>query len=233
MTKFELIENLCTGYSTQSKTANQFWLALIISSVIALTGRIESKGMPTDSLIQLPFTLGGVNAADFYTISIILISVLLIAFDAAMIQAIRARMLIQKGIEQLEPKYIHGIHIQDYVDSRLAPTYNRVAPIAQFLSGKKQFFEPGVKQGALAKRVGVVFYFLLKAITYFLMYGIPLFAVCRCWNTLKQTTEPGQLQIPELVLGIVILFAIISTVILLWGDIRYLYRVIKRIKSGS
>src|SRR4051812_22718540 len=38
LSEIQLIEKLADGYSTQSKMANQFWIALLISSIIALTG---------------------------------------------------------------------------------------------------------------------------------------------------------------------------------------------------
>jgi hypothetical protein len=226
-----LIEKLCTGYSTQSKTANQFWLVLIISSIIALTGYPVAQIGSTDKLIKLPFTLGDVNPIDFYSISAVLVSVLLIAFDSAMIQAIRTRMLIQKCIEDLDDKFIDKVHIQDYIDSTLMPTYNRVAPISQFILGKKQFLEDANKQNNTIKFAGIVLYVLLKTTTFILMYFIPLLAVRKCWLFLINTEHHGQLQIPDFILTLIIMLALISTLVLFIGDLKYLCRVIKRIQK--
>lgn len=228
-----LIEKLCAGYSTQSKTANQFWLVLIISSIIALTGYPVPQIGTTDKFIKLPFTLGDVNSIDFYSISVVLISVLLIAFDSAMIQAIRTRMLIQKCIENLDDKFIDKVHIQDYIDSTLMPTYNRVAPISQFILGKKQFLEDVTKQNRLIKAIGIVLYVLLKTTTFILMYFIPLLAIRKCWLFLINAKDYGQFQIPNFILISIIMLALISTLILFVGDLKYLCRVIKRIQKKA
>ena len=114
MTQDDLLKKLSEGYSIQSETANKFWLALIVSCIITITGRPDIKS----SLIDLPFTLGKVNSADFYTIMIILVCTIIIAYASAMIQAIRARKLIQKILDNVDEKdkFTNNVHIQDLVD---------------------------------------------------------------------------------------------------------------------
>jgi len=227
MEQVKLIEKLAAGYSTQSKTANQFWLVLIIASIIALTGKAG-----VENLIELPFTLGKVDIYDFYSVSTILISVLVIAFTSAMIQTIRTRMLIQKEIESIAAKdrFIGQIHIQDYLDSILTPTYNRVGPISQFLLGRNQFL--GQKRpNKFLRAVGVILYSVLKLSTFFFMYFVPVIAMFKCYGNLKSIAGGIASPIISCFLIILIALSLISILILFVGDVRYLARVVKHLRN--
>lgn len=225
MDSIELIKVLSEGYSKQSKTANQFWLVLIIASIITMTGSVND-----DNMIELPFTLGTVVPKDFYSISMVLISVVSIAYTSAMIQAIRTRMLIQTAIEELmkSQTFFSNIHIQDIVDSILSPTYNRVAPISQFILGKNQFLGQGPQKNHV-RWAGIVLYVFFKLCGFISMYLIPLLAVVKCYDYLIEHGTENTINLPFAVIIFLVILALISIVILLVGEIRYLGRVILKI----
>lgn len=227
MQERELIKDLSEGYSAQSQTANRFWVLLIVASIVTLTGRAEKDS----GLIELPFTLGKVSIIDFYSIMIILISVLSIAFASAMIQAIRARKLIQNVIDSIPElnRYIGGIHIQDIVDVTLKPTFNRVAPIAQYLHGKDQFFDGKKKPGT--KIVAVVVYTFLKVITFIFIYLIPFYSINKGLTAINSESAGTSFIFPKFLLIILIALAILSSLILFFGDLKYLVRVNNRIRK--
>ena len=221
----DFISKLSEGYSTQAKTTNKFWLVLIIASIIALVGRLDDK-----QLIELPFTLGKVQPTDFYTITIILISVVTIVFSAAMTQTMRTRLLIQKAIDDLPESelYIGKIHVQDYFDSMVSPTYLRVAPISQFMLGKNQFFGTG-KQNKLIRSLATILYILLKSTTFVFLYIMPAFAVKKCWENKIIGASNQTLHIPDFYLIILTGLAAVCMIIMFIGDIKNIFGVTKRI----
>jgi hypothetical protein len=227
MTPIDIVEKLAVGYSTQTKRANQFWLVLIIASTITLTGHIDRE-----NFVQLPFTLGSVIPSDFYSICLVMISALLVAFTSAMIQALRSRMLIEKCINKMveSEKFMGEIHIKDYLDSIVTPTFSRVAPIPQFILGKNQFLGEG-PQNKLSKTLGICLYFLLKIATFTFTYFIPFIAINVCWKYLVKNPKSGVVVMPDwLIIGI-LLIASICTIIIFIGEIKYLIRVLKRLNK--
>lgn len=221
----EFIVDLSTGYSTQAKTTNRLWIVLIIPSIIALVGKIDDK-----NLIELPFTLGKVPAPDFYFVTIVIICVVIIVFSSSLTQTLRTRMLIQKAIENLKEKdlYIDTIHVQDFIDSIVTPTYTRVAPISQFMLGKNQFFGKGEPNKQL-KRVATIFYIILKFVTFIFLYFIPVSAVLKCWKNLDLISPNSTFHVSRLVILFLVLLAVITFVILLIGEIKHIYRVSRKL----
>jgi hypothetical protein len=283
LSEIQLIEKLADGYSTQSKTANQFWIALLISSIIALTGTgtistttkatepakmdtahitntITAPAAVTDTtfaaktgagpakadavpikkkekkLWKLPFSLGEVSSDNFHLICIILIITLLIAFSSAMLQAIRVRMLIQKCINRMDKddQYIHGVHIQDYVDSILTPTYNRTGPISMFILGK---FKGEGTPGKIAKKISYVLYKAFKYYSFLFIYFLPVFSIIKCITFLYKMDVPDWLQDASLfvqdyfVIPTLVVLGTVSIVILFSGDYSYMRNVKTRIES--
>jgi hypothetical protein len=200
----------------------------MVSCIITITGRPDKES----SLIELPFTLGKVNSSDFYSIMIILICTLSIAFASAMIQAIRARKLIQTIIDGIDEKdkYSDKVHIQDLVDCTLKPTFNRVAPIAQYLLGKNQFFSDR-KPSKKIKLLSTFFYSILKVTTFIFIYFIPVAAVYKSWKALNLDKIGSTIGIPAFLLVTLIILSIIVTVILFYGDIKYFFGVIRKIRK--
>lgn len=228
MTREELIKTLSEGYSVQSETANKFWLFLIISCIITITGKPEKES----GLIELPFTLGKVNIADFYSIMIILICILLIAFASAMIQAIRASKLIRAVINTMseQDKFHYKVHIQDLVDCTVKPTFNRVAPVAQYLLGKNQFLGDAKPRKDI-KLFSSIFYSFLKITTFIFIYIIPIFSIYKSWTGLSLHRNELTIHIPVFFLLVLVVLAAIATIILLVGDVKYFSGVMIRINA--
>ncbi|MEO6188417.1 MAG: hypothetical protein ABIO82_05730 [Ginsengibacter sp.] len=134
MEEFQLLKELSDGFSTQAKLSNKYWLLLMLSSIVSIS---HLNNINTTEKIDLPFSLGKVDFIDFNAFVLLMICVTSIAFASAFLQAHRTRKLIQKVIDNKseDKKYIEKIHVQDIFDSIVTPTFNRVAPIAQFLQG--------------------------------------------------------------------------------------------------
>jgi hypothetical protein len=224
MKDYEVIKELSEGYSRQSKTSNQFWITLIIASIITITAQPD-----TNNLVELPFTLGKVKTVDFYSIVLILICVLSIAYASAMIQAIRARKLIQKVIDNMDEKFYYSVHIQDILDCMLIPTYNRVAPISQFLLGKNQFYGELNPNKYLIKLI-TVFYVILKITTYIFLYIVPVYSILLSWDKICAYESDSIIIKPYFLIGLIVISLIVLLIVII-GDLKYLWIVIKRIKK--
>jgi len=202
---------------------------MIVSSIISLTGHPNK-----DNLISLPFSLGDVVTADFYAISIIIISVVSIAYSSAQIQGLRARNLIQKLINELssEDKWItNSIHVKDFVDSVLNPTFNRVAPISQFLLGG--FIEKDStidnRNKILKRIIGAILYVILKALSFLFMYLIPTYAIFKSWKGIQLDISSHDILIPNVLNLIIVIIAVFSLTVVLLGEFNYTKRAIHRI----
>lgn len=219
----ETIQELSEGYSKQTKTANQIWIFLMITSIYSLAEKDR----------QLPFGMGEVNEFNFRIMCAIIISVISIAYTSAMIQSIRTRKLIQKIIDNLgaEEKFINHIHIEDYVDSILTPSYNKVAPISQFILGKHQFLGDQAKQNKVIRWIAILFYIILKMSTVGLMYLIPIASVYPYVMYIHFFGD--EINVIDSVLKIIAFFLVylasFSFLILILGEIKVLIRVIKKI----
>jgi hypothetical protein len=224
--KLKIIEKLAGGYSNLAKITNQFWLTLIIVSTVAIisnTGNVKK--------IKLPFGLGEANKSDFYTTSLILICILTIAFTSSMIQAIRTRKLIQNEIDTMpiQERFISNTHIQDYLDSILSPTYNKVAPISQFLQGKNQFFKKDAEERG-KRIVPILYYVILKLVSFLFMYFVPIISIIMCYCRIELNDE-SVIRFSKGIYLPIIFLSLSSILILVIGDLKYLKNVIKRISK--
>jgi hypothetical protein len=173
MNKITLIKELRDGYSNQTKASNKYWSLLIIVSIISILNHNNEK----DS-IELPFGLGHVKQIDFHLTLLLMICTISIAFASAWIQQLRTRKLIQKVTDNIsdKKKFIHKVHIQDYFDSTSSQTFNRIAPIAQILQGKNQFYDEK-KPNTKNRLLGVVVYVFLKIVALVIVFLIPILAL--------------------------------------------------------
>ncbi len=219
----ELIIKLTEGYSNQSKQVNNIWIVLMIVSIFGLTGQANDKGR-----IALPFTLGEVSARDFYTISIVLLSVIMIAFSSAVAQTIRTWLLIQKTIDAYSKTVFINYEIKDVVNSLAIFTYNRVSSISYLLSEA----EKSIKQKAISKIFFLlkrVLYLVLKIFTFVFLYFLPVRTIIYCIEQKSKYCNIGVLGIPnQLILSLAVL-AILSVVMILINDVVYMIKAIKKI----
>lgn len=221
-----IIEKLASGYSNIAKIANQFWLTLMIFSMVAMISKHNENNQ-----LRLPFGLGEANTSDFYAISLVVICILVIAFTSTMIQSIRIRKLIQLEIDSIEEKdkYISKIHIQDFVDSILSPTFNKVAPISQFLLGNDQFLSkerPKIQH----KRIPVVFYLLLKITGFVFIYLIPLYSIFLSFSLINPN-ESSIIFFHRLWYFPFMLISISAIFILIIADFNYVKKVLIRLRQ--
>lgn len=219
----DLIIKLTEGYSSQSKQVNNIWVVLMIVSIFGLTGQADDKGK-----IALPFTLGQVSAGDFYTISIVLLSVIMIAFSSAVAQTIRTWLLIQKKIDSYSKDEFVKYDMKDVVNSLAIFTYNRVSSISYLLSD----VEKSVKQKIISRIIILlkrILYLVLKIFTFAFLYFLPIRTIIYCLEQKSKYRDIGILSIPHPVILSLAVLAILSVVMILINDIVYMTKAIRKI----
>ena len=222
----EYFYKLIDGHSTHSKQTGKFWISLAIISILTI---ISSSG--TGSTINLPFGIGPVSRVDFFPFALLAISIFIIGFGSSHIQAVRVTKLIHRVIKDNEDDpYIGGIHIQDFFDSVVTPSFNRVAPLGQILQGKYQFFPEAKQIPKYLKVLGYSYYLVLKFITFIVMYAFPFYALKISYsNSILANGDASLLGIPIIILKI---FGIIGALVLLQlliVDVLFVIRVTKRL----
>ena len=227
MDEHKLLKELTEGFSTQAKLSNQYWLFLMLASIISVANldNINKK-----ELIELPFQLGKVNFTDFNSFVLLLISASSIAFGSAFLQAQRTRMLVQRLIDSTpnDKKYIENIHIQDIFDSLVTPTFNRVAPIAQFLQGNSQFFSDKTPKKA-NRLFGTLIYVLLKIVTSIIVFIIPLIALYKNFALFYSSTIETTWGIPIFFYWFICLITVGVYLTMIISDIDFIYKVVVKL----
>ena len=227
--KEDIFEKLCDAYSNQSKVLNKYWSLLIISSSFVILSAKNSEKT------QLPLLSMEVESSDFYQISILIISMLTIGFCSAQAQSIRTRMLLNKVTKSFKNEFlINGklIHINDFTDCIITSTYNRVAPISQFILGNNQFLGEG-KQSKIKRWFGIVLYLILKISVLFFLYGIPSYAFFKCWSFLIVESFELNLVIPKILLYFSTIISGILLLIFFLKELGYTTKVFKYIKKKN
>lgn len=220
----EIFVKLNDGFSVQTKIAWKFWIALAIVSALAI---ISSYGTGD---VTIPF-IGEVKRTDFFPFATILISILLIGYSSAQIQAIRTRRLLQKIIDNTKEEVIlpGDVHLQDVFDGITSPAVNRVAPLAQILQGKHQFLPDSDNCPVILVFLSIAYYIILKLITYLVMYAFPALALAR--SILLGNIFTGDVcpwNVPLFVFKTVSVIALIIALQLLVIDVLYTIRAIRK-----
>jgi hypothetical protein len=216
---------LIEGCSMYAKIATQFWIAIAFFSILTL-----SPSKASEEEIKLPFGLNPIKETDFYPFAFVIIAVLLIGFGSAICQSIRVRQLIQRSTRGLKDSLIfqQNIYLQDLVDAILYPALNRVAPLAQVLHGKNQFFPEAFKVSRFWRVISSTYYLLLKLIVTLILYVLPGYALIHAFfrSNINRSTL---WNIPFYVFWVVGLFSLIILFQLLIMDIIYTINALKRI----
>jgi len=218
----EFLIQLIQGYSTQTRIASRIWIALSLASIFAI---IPSK-------VKMPYGLNDVPASDFYPFGAALISILIVSYGSVHIQGVRVRKLIERTLNGLR-EHVHlpgNIDPQDALDSIISPSANRLAPIAQFLQGKFQFFPESRECSRFLLSLSIIFYILLKLLNFIVMFGLPGYA-------LFYSFEKGQLFSPDLSpWNIPVYFfwftcamGLLTLVVLAYSDVEYSIQAFARI----
>jgi hypothetical protein len=225
MEDHKMLTVLAEGYSTQAKLSNKYWLFLMLASIISISNlpRYDPK-----QELDLPLFLIKLNYIDFISITLLTICVATIAFSSAFAQAQRTRKLVDRVIKNTKQPYVDNIHVQDVFDCIASPTFNRVAPISQFLQGKHQFFgDPKPKK--IYRAVGLFSYIFLKLISMFIIFVILVMALYKNFMLFRSRPENTSWGLPLQFYWLICIVAFSVLVILIYSDIKYIIMVIKRI----
>ena len=173
----ELVKELASAVSTQAQFANRIWLALMTAALVAVLPHV-----PTSSgNLSLPFSLGEVDATWFNRVVFALLVVLVITFASAHAQHIRAQSLAQDSISA-SPSMSGHIHPREMFDMLRMPSFNRVAPLAQVLRGKYQYYKTNHDCPAWLRRLTVVYYALLKIASLAVYFSLPFWAIWHAYT---------------------------------------------------
>ena len=129
--------------------------------------------------VSLPFNLGEVDPTWFHAVVFSILVVLVIAFASAHAQQVRAQKLAHAVIDSLAADLESGdpIRPREWFDMWRMPSLMRVAPLAQSLRGRHQFY--ATKQGCSTwlRLVSIGYYGLLKLASLVVYFGLPGWAL--------------------------------------------------------
>jgi hypothetical protein len=201
--------------SAQAQVANRSWLAL---TTVALYALIPHTGNEAGK-IALPFALGEVAPIWFHGLVFSMLSVLAIVFASAHTQQVRAQKLAQNVIDSLGDSLGGAvsclIHPREYFDIWRTPSLIRVAPLAQALQGKYQFFFTSHGLPLWRHRSTVTYYRLLKFVSLIVYFLLPILAL---WRAYSNASIYG---VPRWLTGIGSLLAAAALILALSWDFIY------------
>ena len=219
----QVVRGLATAVSTQSQVANRFWITLMTVALFALLPRINPAETQT---INLPLGLGSVEPASLYPVLFAVLIVLIVAFAAAHAQQVRAQKLAHEHIDKMEVS-VDELHPRELFDMLRQPSVVRVAPLAQSLRGKFQFFATAKDCLAVLWWSSVVYYVLLKWASIGIYFLLPGWALWSIGIRLCETkTLSATLWLPASVAA----FALAQVML---TDVLYSTRVLKHISRRS
>jgi hypothetical protein len=225
----DFLIKLMEGCSTYTKASNQYWIALAFFCLVTIAPSINKE-----NLMEMPFGLGKFRPPDFYLLAFFVNAILVICFGSAFSQAIRARKLIQRAVDRLKRNYIFDgpVFLQDAVDVILYPAFNRVAPLAQALQAKSQFFPEALQVPRSQRLLAYGYYLFLKTLATAILYGFPGWALGVSFYHSLLYMAPGW-AIAKVFIWLMAVLTGIILVQLSLGDVVYAVRVSKRIFSGK
>jgi hypothetical protein len=173
-----LVADLAGAVSTQAKVANRAWLALITAALFAVLPRAGNAN------VSLPWNIGEVDATWFHTIAFFMLVVLAIFFAAAHAQQIRAQKLTQNVVTALVKRQESDdlINLRELYDMLRIPSLNRVAPLAQLLRGRYQFYASASRCPEWLRIFSVSYYGAVKLVSFVVFFVLPIWAVWRAYS---------------------------------------------------
>ncbi|HXP81175.1 MAG TPA: hypothetical protein VN976_14815 [Verrucomicrobiae bacterium] len=216
------IKDLAAAVSTQAQVSNRIWLGLVTVAVISLLPQA-----PNTSSVPLPFGLSSVPAAWFYLVLFGLLIVLTIAFASADTQQVRARKLAFRFIDSI-PNHAEfaGMHPQELFDMFRLPCFNRVAPLAQSIRGKFEFYSGKASCPTYRVVASAFYYALLKLISMAVYFGVPAFALLRTYEKIQNVSFTSKIMVRGSgVVAAVTLFQVFLS------DLLYSIKVLRKISS--
>ncbi len=172
------IKELAAAVSTQAQVSNRIWLGLMTVAVISLLPRAPDQGQ-----VPLPFGLPTVPATWFYLVLFVMLIVLTIAFASAHAQQVRAQKLAQRFVDSLPTDAdLAGMHPRELFDMFRLPSLSRVAPLAQAVRGRYQFYSRRASCPTFLRVASIVYYALLKLVSMAVYFGVPACALLRTYE---------------------------------------------------
>ncbi len=176
----QTIRDAAAGCSVQARSANMYWMALIVASASSLTLTGAGSGR-AGQLVRLPFELGEVTSSVFYAICLVIISGIAIAYCTAHVEVTRGKEWIKTLVAELEmqeerdgippdgreSRYMERVHSLSVVAN-----LNKVSSIPQYLFGDRT--------GRQASSMNDAIYLVLKTVSWVFTYGIPVIALVHC-----------------------------------------------------
>lgn len=158
---------------------NRTWLALMTVALVGILPRLPRN----DGNVSLPFNLGEVAPVWFHSVVFSILVVLTITFATAHIQQVRAQKLAHSVLDSMvSPALSQGdIHPRELFDMCRLPTFTRVAPLPQSLRGKYQFFAGSRACPPWLRLLSVVYYAMLKLVSFVVYFGLPGWALFRAY----------------------------------------------------
>jgi len=223
----EILKDLSSGYSNHNKFVNTHWFAIAIISILILM-----PGQESSTAINLPFNIGQVKNTDFYPFAAVLLGLLIISFGSIQIRSVRTKKLIEKVICEIKEKdgNIYGIDLRDIFDSIIEPSIFRLAPIAQFIRGKYQFFHNSENCPKYLKILSTFYFFILKLISYLVIYFLPFYAMLKCYQLGDLLSTKYQLMnIPIVIIWAIDFLSLIVLLQLFISDFTFFIKSLKNI----
>ncbi len=199
----------------------------------------NSQNSEKQNKIKIPIIGVKIPRNIFYPFALGLISVIMIAYGSANCQWNRTRILIQKIIKfkkERKESYIipEVLHIHDYFDSMLLPIINRVAPVAQILRGKYQFYPKSKECPCCLICLSLLVYFILKLITFCIVYIFPFIALVYSWININPAILPNDLwRYLTIFFKIISIVAISVLILVIYLDLKYTKRALKVISKPT
>jgi hypothetical protein len=209
----KILKEFAAAVSTQAQVTNRIWLGLMTVAVVAL--------LPANAgTAKLPLILGEVDAQTFSWIVYSMLVVLTIAFSSAYAEQFRAQSLAHKFLNSISKEnVIYGeTRFRRWFDLLRLPTFNRVAPLTQFLPNRSTW---------VVGTIRVAYYLVLKVIATGLYFGLPGYALYHAYTRILPVVSH------RWILATVTTFAALTLGQGILGDVVSLRDVVPKIWNGD
>jgi hypothetical protein len=218
----KLVQELAAAVSTQAEVVNRSWLALMTVALFGVLPRIPGH----DGNVSLPLNLGEVDPGWFHSVVFAILVVLTIAFAAAQAQQVRALKQAHAVIDSMVTgsKLPDDVHPRELFDMCRLPSLNRVAPLAQLLRGRYQFFVNSRDCPAWLRAASVGYYALLKLASLVVYFGLPSWALWAAYRNIPPAGRIGCfLAVGGALAAVTLLHVLVSDVWYAANILRYLW----------
>lgn len=222
-----LIVSLSEGGSDQTRWATKLWYALATVSALSLMPVATAS-----NTLQAPFGIGELNSVDFYSFAVVAISILGIGAGAAQCQAIRSRSLINRVLDEYGKEYplTRNVALQDAFDAVVTSSIQRIAPLAQVLRGRCQFYPESHNCPLYLRLLSSLYYTVLKLVSVMVVHVFPAYALVQ--SALRSRVLCSSCYIwgiPNFVIWPVLTVALIVAVQMVCMDALYFLRAMRNI----